>query len=276
MNRVSISTGCLPRLEGRQFYELESVLRMMRRLMKESRADGFEFVLLPEWDSDGPPLTPSSAPLDCEKHAVDEVAEELRTRDFPILSVHANRDIGNYLCSGDTDEVNRGIRLIDECLSFTKAVGSQICVFHFWDTWKLSLNLPRLEAIYRRFQTAYPDVEASIENVPTRHEGKTPFQIMRGFKHKTLDLKWASMSNEFDAFSESFTGVDNVHVQGRLQAGRLVPTVGRLDFGNALATLKRKGYSGPFTVELEGATSYKDALNYVNRLKSHASWNSSF
>jgi len=276
MNKVSISTGCLPRLEGRQFYELESVLRMIRRLLKESRVDGFEFVLLPEWDSDGPPLTPSSAPPDCEKHAIDDLARTLKAQGFPIVSVHANRDIGNYLCSDDVDKASRGIKLTDECLSFTKAVGSKICVFHFWDTWKLTFNLVGLEAICRRFQTTYPDIELSIENVPTRYVGKTPFQIMQGFRHKTLDLKWASMYDEFNAFAGHFTDVSNIHVQGKLQAGGLVPTVGCLDFEDAIATAKRKNYSGPFTIELEGEASYRVALNYVSRLKSHVSWKAPF
>ncbi len=276
MNKVSISTGCLPKLEGHQFYELESVLRMMKRLLKESRIDGFEFVLLPEWNGENSPLTPSSAPPDCEKHVANDVVRTLKAQNLPILSVHANRDIGSYLCSDDEDEASNGIRLIDESLNFTKAVGSKICVFHFWDTWKLSFNLLGLEAIYRKFQTTYPTIEMSVENVPTRYMGKTPFQIMQGFKHRTLDLKWASMFNEFNSFTEHLISVDNVHVQGKLQAGRLVSTVGGLDFENALATIKRKGYSGSFTIELEGATSYKDALNYIDRLKRYATWKASF
>lgn len=276
MNKVSISTGCLPRLEGRQFYELESVLRMMRRLSKESRVDGFEFVLLPEWDREGPPVTPTSAPPDCEKHATDGLARTLKTQGFPIVSVHANRDIGSYLCSDDVGEASRGVKVADECLSFAKTVGSEICVFHFWDTWKLTFDLAGLEAICRKLQTTHPEVELSVENVSTRYMRRTPFQIMHGFKHKTLDLKWASLYDEFKAFTEHSTDIDNVHVQGKLQARKLVPTAGHLDFENALATLKRKGYRGPFTIELEGATVYKDVLNYVGRLKNHVSWKASF
>ncbi len=62
---------------------------MMKRFLKESNVDGFEFVLLPEWDRENPPLTPTSAPFECEKHSVEEVSEVLRNESFPILSVHA-------------------------------------------------------------------------------------------------------------------------------------------------------------------------------------------
>lgn len=157
--------------------------------MKESAVDGFEFVLLPEWDSEHPPLTPSSAPPNCEKHSIDEIAKALQIHGFPILSIHANRDIGSYVCSDDVEKANKGITLMDECLGFTRRIGSKLCAFHFWDTLKENFNLTNLEDICTRFQTNYPDIELSIENVPARYLGKTPFQIMQNFKHKTLDLK---------------------------------------------------------------------------------------
>lgn len=267
MNRVCISTGSLPRLEGKQFYELSSVVRVMKRLLDESKVDGFEFVLLPEWDSENPPLSPSDAPKECEKHTVQEVLDALETRNFPILSVHANRDIGNYLCHEDTEKVEKGIRIMRECLDFTREVGSRVCVFHFWDTWKEVFDLSFLEATYQKFQNMYPEVELSVENISTRYMGKTPFQIMKNFRFKTLDLKWASLFDEFDAFVDIIWQVDNVHVQGRCQDGMLVPSVGSLDYEKAIRRIKEAGYCGIFTVELEGKTCYDDVLVYVEKLR---------
>jgi len=267
MSKIAISTGSLPRLEGKQFYELDSVVRMMRRFLKESKVDGFEFVLLPEWDSENAPLTPTSAPFECEKHTVDEVFEALQGHDFPILSVHANRDIGNYLCSLDETLKNKGVRLIDECINFTRKVGSRICVFHFWDAWKESLDLQYLKSVYDRFQAAYSDVEVSVENIPTKHLGGSPFHVMRCFRYKTLDLKWASMYNEFDAFANVLGEVDNVHIQGRLEAGQIVPTTGNLDVRHALTRIRVSGYSGLFAVELEGKPACGAVLAYLEKLK---------
>lgn len=267
MNSISISTGCLPRLEGCQFYELSSIIRMMKRFLKESNVDGFEFVLLPEWDRENPPLTPTSAPFECEKHSVEEVFEVLRNESFPILSVHANRDVGNFLCAEEPEKVAKGTRLIDECLRFAEDVNSKVCVFHFWDTWKESLDLARLEALYDRFQVLHPEIEISVENIPTKCRNRTPFQIMQNFKHQTLDLKWASMFNELDAFAENIEHVNNIHIQGKYQDGILVPNVGKMDYREALRRIKMLGYSGVFTVELEGEASYDDILRYVDKLK---------
>jgi len=120
MSKISVSTGCLPNLEGRPFYELDSAVRMMKRFLKESKIDGFEFVLLPEWDNENPPLTPTSSSPNCEKHTVDNVLKAVQGQGFPILSVHANRDIGNYLCSEKPEQVDREMRLMNECLGFAK------------------------------------------------------------------------------------------------------------------------------------------------------------
>jgi sugar phosphate isomerase/epimerase len=231
--------------------------------------DGFEFVLLPEWDSENPPLTPSDAPQECEKHSVEELVQALQIRNFPVLSVHANRDVGNYLCSEDAEKVRKGIRLVQECLDFARRVNSRVCVFHFWDTCKELFDLNSLVNLYEKFRNAYPAFELSIENVPTRYVGKTPFQIMRDFKHKTLDLKWASLYNEFDSFVKIIEQVDNVHIQGKYQDGRLVSNVGKLDYEQALKKIKEAGYSGVFTVELEERVGYNALQDYIDRLKDY-------
>jgi sugar phosphate isomerase/epimerase len=84
------------------------------------------------------------------------------------------------------------------------------------------------------------------------------------------------MFNEFNAFVERIENVDNIHIQGRLQGGHMISTVGHLDFEDALTTVKQKGYSGPLTIELEGATSNKDALSYIDGLKRHVAWKGFF
>jgi sugar phosphate isomerase/epimerase len=267
MTRVCISTGCLPRLEGCQFHEFGSVVRMMKRFLRESRVDGFEFVLLPEWDSESAPLTPTSASASCEKHSVGEILETVASEGFPIRSVHANRDIGNYLCHADQGKRKKGIRLADECLGFARKVGAKVCVFHFWDTWIENLDLAWLKALYDELQRRFEEVELSVENIPTKHDEMTPFQVLQNFKYKTLDLKWASMYREFSSFQEDVGTLDNVHVQGRLRDGQLVATVGSLDFDQAIAKLKRNGYSGLFTIELENKPSFDEVSEYIESLR---------
>lgn len=267
MGLVSVSTGFLPRLEGHRFYELSSVLRMMKRFREDSHVDGFELGLLPEWDSEGPPLTPTSAPADCEKHTAKEICDAVEREGFEILTVHANRDVGTYLCSDTPSMVAKGERLAEEALEATQRLGADVCVFHIWPSWKESFDVNRLLNLYARLMDKHAGIEVSVENVPTVSKTWTPFSLAEKFGHVTLDLKWASMYYEFERFVDVMERVDNIHVQGKSLNDVFVPSVGTLDYDYAFRRIRRAGYDGLFTVELEGTASYENVLTYVARLK---------
>ncbi|MBS7632203.1 hypothetical protein KEJ15_01075 [Candidatus Bathyarchaeota archaeon] len=267
MGLVSLSTGWLPRLEDRSYYELSAVLKVMRKFSQERSVDGFEFGLLPEWDCENPPLTPTQAPLGCEKHGLDEILNKLLKEEFRILSVHASRDVGCYLCSEEGQKYAKGLRLLEDSLKFCRSLKVNLCVVHFWDPWKKSFDVARLRRVYEEFQNEFPDVALSVENIPTVIEGNTPFSLIHGFKHVTLDLKWASMFNEFDLFLDRLGVVDNVHIQGKSQSGLFYPTVGNLDYKRALLQLAGKGYSRVLTVELEGKSTFQEIRSYAEELK---------
>jgi len=264
---IALSTGWLPRLEDKPYYKLSSVLSIMDKFSREHLVDGFEFGLLPEWNSENPPLTPAQAPSTCEKHSSEEILELLKKKGFSVLTVHASRDVGSYLCAEEKTKLAKGIRLVDESLRFCQDLGSKVCVFHFWNPWKKNFDLAGLQKVYEERRKRFSNIEFSVENIPTMIEGKTPFQLMQGFEWRTLDLKWASMYNEFDLFAEAVEKVDNVHVQGKCQDGSFVPTVGSLDYEKALERIVSVGYSGVFTLELEGKASYDDIAKYVKKLR---------
>jgi hypothetical protein len=140
-------------------------------------------------------------------------------------------------------------------------------VFFIFGTRGKKIDLAGLQKVYEERRKRFSNIEFSVENIPTMIEGKTPFQLMQGFEWRTLDLKWASMYNEFDLFAEAVEKVDNVHVQGKCQDGSFVPTVGSLDYEKALERIVSVGYSGVFTLELEGKASYDDIAKYVKKLR---------
>jgi sugar phosphate isomerase/epimerase len=267
MGLVSLSTGWLPRLEERPYYELSTVLKVMKRFSQERHVDGFEFGLLPEWDCENPPLTPAQGLPDCEKHGLDEILAKLLREDFRILSVHASRDVGCYLCSEEEQKFAKGLRLLEDSLRFCRSLKVNLCVVHFWDPWKKSFDVARLRRVHEEFQNKFPDVAISVENIPTVIDGRTPFSLMHGLRHVTLDLKWASMFNEFDLFLDRLDAVDNVHIQGKSRLGSFYPTVGNLDYERALLQLAGMGYSRLFTVELDGKATFQEILSYAEKLK---------
>ena len=253
-NPISLSVAPCVKVVGGSGYRLQDSLRFMEWALAEPRVDAFEFQNLAEWD-------PRTAPLDegekrfaawtrAEKHSIEELSVLLIAADLPILSVHANRDVGVSLCSGDGVQVERGGTLIRESLSLAKAVGAPICVFHLWDTWRESFDVRVLEDALRESAAAFPDVTASVENVPTHLDGQTPFSLVDRFEWITLDLRWATLYDEFERFRTCVDRLANVHVRLDVRAGipeqsdgshAVLDTVGRL--------VHDWGYAGPLTLE---------------------------
>jgi hypothetical protein len=99
----------------------------------------------------------------------------------------------------------------------------------------------------------FPKVKASVENIPTHLEGHTPFGLVKSFEYVTMDLRWAAMYKELDAFKSIFNAIVNVHLRGSLKESKWV--LERSDFGfyEALHKIRKEWkYSGLLTVEPEG------------------------
>ena len=255
-NPISISTAPINRLGGRPYYDLAATVEMMERLWREGVVDGFEFQNLAEWDRENPPRDDDgrgsrlAAWAASPKYTVDEVAARLRDTGFPVLSVHANRDVGILLCSEQEPDVAKGSRLIHESLSLARKVGAGVCVFHLWDTWKTDFDPVRLKCLFGEIADQYPNVSATVENMPTHLPGVTPFELAGQFEWITLDLRWAGMYDELDRFASLVDRVANVHLRGRLEGGRWVLSEAPFDFYEALDTIRdRWGYSGVLTME---------------------------
>lgn len=255
-NPVSVSTAPIVRLIDKPYYDLPGTLEVMRRLWQESVVDGFEFQNLGEWDRENPPRDDDergsrrAAWQESAKYTVDEIAEMIQDSELPVLSVHANRDVGLCLCSDREQEVAQGRRLIDESLSLAEEIGAGVCVFHLWDTWAQDLDLACLKSTLQEIAAAHPGVKAAVENVPTQLSGRTPFDLVCEFEWITLDLRWAAMYDELDRFRPVVDRVANVHLRGRLEGGRWVLDDAPFGFYQALDTIKQRwGYSGILTVE---------------------------
>jgi hypothetical protein len=263
-NPISIAAAPLSKLVGKRYYDLSGTIEVMRRLHQASAADGFELQNLAEWDARTPPRDEGqrryAAWQASEKHTVGELAETLRETELPILSVHANRDVGICLCSDQPQEVDRGKTLMGESLSLAESLGAVVCVFHLWDTWKERFDPALLHAVLDEIAPQYPDVKAAIENVPTHLQGYTPYRLVEQFEWITLDLRWAALYGELDKFGPLIDRIANVHLSGQLAGDRwaVSPRWFRdgqraFCFCEAMDTIQNRWqYAGPLTVEFYG------------------------
>ncbi|MBN1976409.1 MAG: hypothetical protein JW918_03310 [Anaerolineae bacterium] len=279
MNLISISTAPSNTLVGKPFYDLYATLEVMQKLWAESVFNGFEFQNVAEWDAGRPPRDEGERRLaywtDSQKYTTDQIATLLAATGLPVHSVHANRDVGVCLCSGQPEEIDVGRRLIHESLSLAEQVGASVCVFHLWDTQKENFDTAFVHDIFTEIAAGYPRVKASVENVPTRLQGTTPFDLAREYDWITLDLRWAALYDELDKFTAVKARIANVHLRGEIENGRWIipadwfPAQKSFDFYQALDTIKNQwGYQGLLTVEnIPSDSTWQDIIAAVASLR---------
>jgi sugar phosphate isomerase/epimerase len=243
----------------------------MKRVWQESVIDGFELQVEPEWDSENPPLSDGQFAdwMSIPKYPTREVLEIVKREKLPILSVHANRDIGGYLCSDRGKDREKGKRLIADSLSLAQNLASKVCTFHLWDTWKTDIDVQSLKEALFSLAAGFPEVKASVENIPTHFDGYSPFRLCSLFDFVTLDLRWASMYRELDAFKSIIGKVVNVHLRGRLDGNRWLMEKSDFGFYEALAKIRDDwGYSGLLTLEPEGPMGQSNIDGFLEAMRS--------
>lgn len=268
-NPVSISATPTTWIIHKPYYDLPSTITVMRQL--QDSVDGFEIQNLGEWNKESPPRDDVTgaryaAWKKSRKYTAEEVAALIEG--LPILSVHANRDVGIYLCSNKKEDINRGKTLIHESLFLAEKVGASICVFHLWDTWKSDLDITFLQGLLGEISCEYPDVKAAVENVPTHVEGVTPFDLVKGVKWVTLDMRWAAMYNELGKFESVKDQIVNVHLRGQLHNNKWKLTQSPFEFYEGLGIIRTWGYKGVLTMEPEGNLSESTLENLVAAMAS--------
>lgn len=248
------------RLVDKPYYDLETTVKVMHRLYSAAVVDGIEFQNLAEYDARTPPRDEAELRLKAwqqsQKHNIVELADLLQECSVPVLTVHANRDVGICLCSGNPEEIAFGRELIHESLWLAGQVGAHTCVFHLWDTWKENIDPVSLETILNEISAQYPKVRAAIENVPTHLSGTTPFDLLETSRWITLDLRWAGLYDELHKFKARVACIANVHLSGQLAGDQWIMNpawfssqIQTFSFEQAVREICGWGYRGVYTVE---------------------------
>lgn len=268
-NLISISSAPIAKLDDKRYYDLLGTLEVMKKIFRELIVDGFELQLQPEWDSENPPLTDVHYAdwTKTPKYTVADILAIVKKQELPILSVHASRDIGCYLCSTRESDHEKGRRLIYDALLLTDSLGAKVCVFHLWDTWKTEFDIQELRKEFLDVTSQFTNIKASVENIPTHLKGRTPLLLVKLFDCVTLDTKWASLHNKLNMFESIIDRVVNVHLRGSLKGDRWF--LESFGFYEALDLIQKEWkYSGLLTVEPEGKRDRSLFSSFVNAMKS--------
>lgn len=270
-NLISASSAPIAGFGDKEYYDLVGTIQVMVRIFKESVVDGFELQLEPEWDAENPPLTDANWAdwTKTPKYNAKEIMELVGKEDLPILSVHANRDVGSYLCSERERDWEKGKRIVRDALLIAESLGAKVCVFHLWDTRKPNFDVYRLEKSFLEVTNQFSRVKASVENVPTHLRDCTPFDLVKSFDYVTLDLRWAALYKELDAFKSIIRNVVNVHLRGCLKGDRWFIERSKFDFYEALDKISNTWkYTGLLTLEPEGKIEGSSFESFLEAMRS--------
>jgi len=270
-NLISASSAPIAGFGDKEYYDLLGTLEVLKRVFIESVVDGFELQLEPEWDRANPPLTDADWAdwTKTPKYTAEQIVELVKKAKLPILSVHASRDVGSYLCSDREQDWEKGKRVMHDSLLIAEKLGAEVCVFHLWDTWKTRFDINRLEKTFLDSAAQFPKVKASVENIPTHLEGCTPFELVERFEHVTLDLRWAALYEELDKFESVIRNVVNVHLHGSLDGDRWTMARSSFGFYEALHKIRNNWkYVGLLTVEPEGKIDGSLFENFLEAMRS--------
>ena len=226
MGTLSISTLPLASYLNRRYHDLEATLYIMSLLAGENVVDGFEFQLLAEWNALYPPLcmdTKYNRVFEWEisrKYTVQEIAGKVNKLELNVVSVHANRDIGVCLSSKNRELIQRGKRLIEDALYLADMIRAGVCVFHLWDTWIEDIDHDTIRETFGEVTSEYPEIKASVENIPTFEKSVTPYALADRYRWVTLDTKWALKYRELAKFRRIREKIVNVHLRGTCRKGK--------------------------------------------------------
>ncbi|MGQ9597659.1 MAG: hypothetical protein ACUVUS_09925 [Thermoproteota archaeon] len=267
---ILVSSAPIARLGDKEYYNLIGTIDVMKKIFSESVVDGFELQLEPEWDSSSPPLTDGDFAdwTKTPKYTAREILAMLKKEALSILSIHASRDTGNYLCSNQERDLEKGKQVIYDALFIASELGVSVCVFHLWNTWATNFNLDHIAKTFHEITRGFPNVKASVENIPTHLKGYTPFALVKLFNYVTLDLRWAALYDELDSFKSIINKVVNVHLRGKLEGDEWVLENSSFGFYEALSKIKDDwNYQGLLTMEPDGKFDGSSFRNFVKAMK---------
>jgi hypothetical protein len=276
VNFLSFSSSPLTRIINANYYDLESTFKVMKKLSIFTNINGFELQYLAEWQRDFPPR--DNDPRydryrtwkDSMKYTVKELAEKINETGISILSIHGNRDIGILCCSNNSQDIQKAKKLITETCVLAEMVNARICVFHLWDTSLNNFNISTQMEIISEIANNFSNIKLSVENIPTKLQNCTPYELVKHFNWITLDLRWAVLYEELRRFFFKKKKIINIHIRGTLEGGEWKLKEAPFTVYEALDLIINEWkYEGVLTIEPEGGlvgASWQDLIEAVNSI----------
>lgn len=239
------STGAMSR-----FPDLTDQARIIAAL-PEVRADGFEILVYESWYG-----------------TLERMAQSLDTLGLRYPAIHAEKEIGPLLVTGDDDRAEALRRWRMNCL-FARSIGATVAVLHLWGLPHADDRLScQLEALPQLLDIADEhDITLAVETIPARARDPlsnvatavarddrvrvaldTEFLAMHGQLEAALaaDWLWARPGLVCHLHVKDF---DGDQTDGDGERRYLHPGEGEIDFPWFIRRLRERGFSGNVSLE---------------------------
>lgn len=244
--RILCSTGCfVGRANGRNFYLIE-------KYADKLSCDGFEFMMYSSWYA-----------------RLRELGDFLVSTGLSFPTMHCEKHIGEWFTTGEEYAVRSALRLFECNCELARRIGADRLVLHLWNGLPSDSRFENNLAVFGSLEKIAADrgVTIVVENVVC-HE-KEPMIHWRQLAEMypevrfLFDTKMAAFHNEVDAlFSDEYewlwqqNRIRHLHINdyggGYMDwhALKVLPIgSGKVDFDSFFGNLKKRGYSGDYTVE---------------------------
>ena len=271
MHRILCSTGAIiGRPNGRDF-------RLLTPCKQKLRYDGLEFMMYDTWHDQA-----------------DELIHFLSCLDMEIPVMHCEKQIGEWIASGDEKDEEQALQLFLINCQMASALGAEKMVLHLWNGIPSDLHFENKLKAYgklKRLAEKY-HLSLTVENVVCA--GGDPLSHwMELLKidpqaRFTFDTKMAAFHNQIESMYLPETRflwekghIVHLHLNdygGEYKDWKQLETLhigrGRIDFDRLFSFLKEINYQGDFTVEAtsflpDGLIRWEDLNRTADRIRGY-------
>lgn len=246
MNQILCSTGALIGIPNGRDY------RLLEKLSGKLNCDGYEFMMYSSWYG-----------------KEEEIADFLKQSGLNIPVMHCEKHIGECISRNEEGDLTEAIWKFRKNCEVARKIGARKLVIHLWDGQISDQHFPNNLRAYRELETVAEEygIDLLVENVvcnqrdPMAHwcelaEAYPNVQFIFDTKmaafHEQLPLVY---EKEYEWLWEQ-QKIRHLHINdyggGYMEWAKLrtLPLgEGHIDFGEFFRFIKKKNYSGDFTVE---------------------------
>lgn len=246
MNQILCSTGALIGIPNGRDY------RLLEKLSGQLTCDGYEFMMYSSWYEE-----------------TEEIADFVKQAGLNIPVMHCEKHIGEYISRNEDGDLAEAIWKFEKNCELAKKIGAGKLVIHLWDGQTSDQHFANNLRGYRELEAVAGEyaIDLLVENVVCNQRDPMTNWCELADRYPNIqfifDTKMAAFHEQLPLLYEKEYAwlwerqyIRHLHINdygGGYMDWENLRTLpigeGHIDFGEFFGFIKKKNYSGDFTVE---------------------------